>query len=66
MLPYLTGKVKESPRQSFFYVSDDGDILAIRMGDWKMVLAEQRANADAMLGGAVREAAHAEDVQPAP
>jgi arylsulfatase len=43
MLPYLTGKVKESPRQSFFYVSDDGDILAIRMGDWKMVLAEQRA-----------------------
>ena len=43
MLPYLTGEVKESPRQSFFYVSDDGDILAIRMGDWKVVLAEQRA-----------------------
>jgi arylsulfatase len=43
MLPYLTGEVKESPRQSFFYISDDGDVLAIRMGDWKMVLAEQRA-----------------------
>jgi len=43
MLPYLTGEVKESPRQYFFYISDDGDILAIRMGDWKMVLAEQRA-----------------------
>jgi len=43
MLPYLTGEVQESPRQSFFYVSDDGDILAIRMGDWKMVLMEQRA-----------------------
>ena len=43
MLPYLTGKVKESPRKSFFYVSDDGDILAIRMGDWKVVLGEQRA-----------------------
>ena len=27
MLPYLTGKVKESPRQSFFYISDDGDII---------------------------------------
>ena len=43
MLPYLTGEVKESPRQSFFYISDDGDVLGIRMGDWKMVLAEQRA-----------------------
>ena len=43
MLPYLTGEVKESPRQSFFYFSDDGDVIAIRMGDWKMVLAEQRA-----------------------
>jgi arylsulfatase len=43
MLPYLTGHVKESPRNFFFYFSDDGDILAIRMGDWKVVLSEQRA-----------------------
>jgi arylsulfatase len=43
LLPYLTGEAKESPRQSFFYISDDGDILAIRMGDWKVVLMEQRA-----------------------
>jgi arylsulfatase A-like enzyme len=43
MLPYLTGEVKESPRKFFFYMSDDGDVLALRMGDWKMVLAEQRA-----------------------
>jgi arylsulfatase len=43
MLPYLTGEVKESPRQSFFYISDDGDIMALRMGDWKVVLMEQRA-----------------------
>src|SRR5271165_4710077 len=43
MLPYLTGEVSESPRSSFFYVSDDGDILAIRMQDWKVVLMEQRA-----------------------
>ena len=28
LLPYLTGEVKESPRQFFFYISDDGDILA--------------------------------------
>ena len=43
MLPLLTGKAKESPRQFFFYMSDDGDILAIRMKDWKVVLMEQRA-----------------------
>jgi arylsulfatase len=43
MLPYLSGEVDESPRQSFFYFSDDGDILAIRLGDWKVVLMEQRA-----------------------
>ena len=35
--------MKESPRQSFFYVGDDGDILAVRMRDWKVVLMEQRA-----------------------
>ena len=43
MLPYLSGAVQESPRTAFFYISDDGDILAIRMGDWKVVLMEQRA-----------------------
>jgi hypothetical protein len=43
MLPYFTGKVAESPRKSFFYVSDDGEILAVRMADWKVVLMEQRA-----------------------
>jgi arylsulfatase len=43
MLPYLSGEVTESPRNFFFYISDDGDILAIRMGDWKVVLMEQRA-----------------------
>jgi arylsulfatase len=43
MLPYFMGEVKESPRQFLLYVSDDGDILAIRMGDWKCVLMEQRA-----------------------
>jgi arylsulfatase len=43
MVPYLTGQVKESPRTSFFYFSDDGDIMAVRTGDWKLIFAEQRA-----------------------
>ncbi|HEY3274216.1 MAG TPA: arylsulfatase [Methanocella sp.] len=43
MLPYLTGKSKETPRESFFYVNDDGELVALRFGDWKLVFAEQRA-----------------------
>src|SRR4051794_18218058 len=43
-LPYLTGEVKESPRQALFYFSDDGDVIAVRIGDWKLHLAVQRAN----------------------
>jgi arylsulfatase A-like enzyme len=44
VLPYLTGEVKESPRTSFFYVSDDGGVMAVRSGDYKLVFEEQRAN----------------------
>ena len=43
MIPYLTGQVKESPRTNFFYVSDDGDIMALRIHDYKLTFAEQRA-----------------------
>jgi arylsulfatase A-like enzyme len=44
VLPYLTGQVKESPRNNFLYVSDDGGIMAIRSGDYKMVFQEQTAS----------------------
>jgi arylsulfatase A-like enzyme len=43
LLAYLTGEVKESPRDNFFYVSDDGGIMALRHNDWKLVFEEQRA-----------------------
>ncbi|HEX4008783.1 MAG TPA: arylsulfatase [Solirubrobacteraceae bacterium] len=42
LLSYLTGEVDKSPRQLFFYVSDDGDVLAIRFDNWKVVFMEQR------------------------
>jgi arylsulfatase len=42
LLPYLTGKTKESPRQFFFYFSDDGDVLGMRFHNWKIVFMEQR------------------------
>jgi arylsulfatase A-like enzyme len=44
MVPYLTGEVKESPRRSLFYFSDDGDVMAVRVDDYKFILAEQRQN----------------------
>ena len=50
MLPYLTGEVKESPRKSLFYFSDDGEVMAVRVGDCKFVSAMQRANTDAASG----------------
>jgi arylsulfatase len=43
LLPYLTGQQKQSPRQIFVYISDDGDILALRFDNWKVVFMEQRA-----------------------
>ena len=43
MLPYLTGQVDKSPRNWFFYTDDDGQVTALRVGDWKLVLMEQRA-----------------------
>jgi arylsulfatase A-like enzyme len=43
LLPYLTGAENESPRKFFFYMSDDGEVMALRYNDWKFVLAVQRA-----------------------
>jgi len=41
---YLSGKVKDSPRKEFIYVGDDGDVMAIRVGDWKAIYLENRAH----------------------
>ncbi len=42
-LAYITGAAEESPRNFFFYVSDDGDLTALRYDNWKVVFLEQRA-----------------------
>jgi arylsulfatase len=42
MLPYLTGETDKSPRKGLVYFSDDGDVLAIRFDNWKVVFMEQR------------------------
>ena len=42
LVGYLTGKEKKSPRKGFVYFSDDGDIVALRFDNWKIVFMEQR------------------------
>ena len=42
-LDYLTGKTDKSARNEFYYFNDDGDLVAMRYGDWKLVFSEQRA-----------------------
>jgi arylsulfatase len=42
LLPYLTGAQEKSPRQGMVYFSDDGDVLALRYDNWKVVFMEQR------------------------
>jgi arylsulfatase len=44
-LDYLSGKVKESPRNEFWYVNDDAQIVAARYQDWKVVFLENRGQA---------------------
>ncbi len=44
LLDYLSGNVKESPRNEFIYVGDDGGVMAIRVGDWKAIYLENRAH----------------------
>lgn len=43
LVPFLKGEVKENPRKGFLYWSDDGDLMAIRVGQWKATFMEQRA-----------------------
>ena len=44
VIPYFTGEVAESQRNDLIYFSDDGEVMALRVGDWKFNLALQRAN----------------------
>ena len=36
--------MKENPRKGFLYWSDDGDLMALRVGNWKVTFMEQRAH----------------------
>jgi arylsulfatase len=40
-LDYITGKSDKSAREQFYYFDDDGDLVAMRNGDWKFVFEKQ-------------------------
>jgi arylsulfatase len=42
LVPYLTGQVETSPRDSFLYCNDDQQVTALRYDNWKLVFMEQR------------------------
>ena len=44
LLPFLEGEVDENPRPGFLYWSDDGELMALRYGNWKYHFMEQRAH----------------------
>jgi arylsulfatase A-like enzyme len=44
MLDYFTGKAEASPRNEFWYVGDEGQVMAARYQDWKVVFLENREN----------------------
>ena len=38
------GQTDKGPRQEFFYWNDDGNLVALRYDDWKLVFMEQRGH----------------------
>lgn len=41
----ITDDIQASPRKNFWYFNDDGQLVAIRLGDWKAVFYENRGKA---------------------
>jgi arylsulfatase len=43
LLPFIEGQARENPRKAFLYWSDDGDLMALRAGNWKCHFMVQNA-----------------------
>jgi len=43
LMTFFKGEVAKSPREEFLYWSDDGDLMAIRVRDWKVTFLEQNS-----------------------
>ncbi|MGD8933528.1 MAG: arylsulfatase [Gammaproteobacteria bacterium] len=44
LLPYLTGKEKDSPREEIYYFDADGNLNAVRWQKWKINFTEMSGN----------------------
>jgi arylsulfatase len=42
-LPYFTGQTAKGPRETFLYINDDQQLVALRYDNWKLVFMEQTA-----------------------
>jgi arylsulfatase len=49
MLPLLTGQTTKDPREEFFYINDDAQLVSLRYDNWKMVFQEQRQKGTMMI-----------------
>jgi arylsulfatase A-like enzyme len=49
LVPYLTGQTTKCPRESFFYINDDQQVVGLRYDNWKIVFMEQRASGELLL-----------------
>ena len=47
-LPYFTGQADKGPRREFIYHNDGAMPVCVRVGDWKIVYAENRAKTMAL------------------
>jgi arylsulfatase len=43
LMPFFRGEVNDGPRRDFLYWNDDGELVAVRVQDWKVVFKEQRS-----------------------
>jgi arylsulfatase A-like enzyme len=41
LMPFFKGEVDQSPREEFLYWSDDADLMALRVRNWKIAFMEQ-------------------------
>ena len=49
LVPFLSGEKKEGPREGFMYWSDDGDLLAVRVHQYKVTFMEQHSEVNPKL-----------------
>ncbi len=41
LMPFLSGSANETPRRDFLYWNDDGELVAVRVENWKVVFKSQ-------------------------